>query len=81
MVCKCQTNKNTLSCYIMIIMVILLCLYQCFMPLFVAFRPTPLILDDQGRTIDATTGETIQLTHHMPTLKVSDPSYAHLKGQ
>ena len=33
-------------------------------------RPTPLILDEEGRTIDAKTGETIQLAHHMPTLKV-----------
>ena len=34
-------------------------------------RPTPLILDEQGRTIDATTGEAIQLSHHMPTLKAN----------
>ena len=35
------------------------------------FRPTPLILDEEGRTIDAKTGLTITLTHHAPTLKVS----------
>ena len=34
------------------------------------FRPTPLILDAEGRTIDAKTGQTVQLTHHTPTLKV-----------
>jgi U4/U6 small nuclear ribonucleoprotein PRP3 len=34
-------------------------------------KPTPLILDEQGRTIDAKTGETIQLQQHMPTLKAN----------
>ncbi len=34
-------------------------------------KPTPLILDEQGRTIDAKTGETIRLQHHMPTLKAN----------
>lgn len=34
-------------------------------------RPTPLILDEQGRTIDATTGEAVQLSHHTPTLKAN----------
>lgn len=34
------------------------------------FRPTPLILDAEGRTIDAKTGQAVQLTHHTPTLKV-----------
>ncbi len=29
-----------------------------------------MIVDKEGRTIDATTGEEIQLTHRMPTLKV-----------
>ncbi|XP_071941694.1 U4/U6 small nuclear ribonucleoprotein Prp3-like [Antedon mediterranea] len=33
-------------------------------------KPTPLILDDQGRTIDAS-GNTIQLTQRMPTLKAN----------
>ena len=33
-------------------------------------RPTPLILDEEGRTIDAKTGQAIQLQHHTPTLKV-----------
>lgn len=32
-------------------------------------KPTPLILDDQGRTVDVT-GKEIQLIHRMPTLKV-----------
>ena len=36
----------------------------------VCFRPTPLILDEQGRTIDAKTGQAIQLALHTPTLKV-----------
>lgn len=31
-------------------------------------KPTPLILDDKGRTVDAT-GKEIELTHRMPTLK------------
>lgn len=35
------------------------------------FMPTPVILDEEGRTIDAQTGETIQLQHHMPTLKAN----------
>ena len=34
-------------------------------------KPTPLILDEQGRTIDATTGEAVQLSHHTPTLKAN----------
>ncbi|CAH1787996.1 unnamed protein product, partial [Owenia fusiformis] len=34
-------------------------------------QPTPLILDEMGRTIDVNTGETVQLTHHMPTLKAN----------
>ncbi|KAG1679064.1 U4/U6 small nuclear ribonucleoprotein Prp3 [Nymphon striatum] len=33
-------------------------------------KPTPLILDDQGRTVDGT-GKEIQLTHRMPTLKAN----------
>ena len=33
-------------------------------------RPAPLILDEEGRTIDAKTGQTIQLQQYMPTLKV-----------
>jgi len=37
----------------------------------VLFRPTPLILDEEGRTIDAKTGQTIQLQSYTPTLKVS----------
>ena len=31
-------------------------------------KPTPLILDDLGRTVDAS-GKEIELTHRMPTLK------------
>lgn len=31
-------------------------------------KPTPLILDDMGRTVDAS-GKEIELTHRMPTLK------------
>ena len=38
---------------------------------FLVFRPTPLILDEQGRTIDATTGEAVTLSHHTPTLKAN----------
>lgn len=34
-------------------------------------KPTPLILDAEGRTIDAKTGQTVQLTHHTPTLKAN----------
>ncbi|XP_037681877.1 U4/U6 small nuclear ribonucleoprotein Prp3-like [Choloepus didactylus] len=33
-------------------------------------KPTPLILDDQGRTVDAT-GKEIELTRRMPTLKAN----------
>ncbi|MEE6491314.1 hypothetical protein FKM82_016173 [Ascaphus truei] len=33
-------------------------------------KPTPLILDDMGRTVDAT-GKEIELTHRMPTLKAN----------
>lgn len=36
-------------------------------------KPTPLILDDKGRTVDAT-GKEIELTHRMPTLKGIFPS-------
>ena len=35
------------------------------------FRMANVIVDQHGRTIDASTGEEIQLTHHMPTLKVT----------
>lgn len=31
-------------------------------------KPTPLILDEMGRTVDAT-GKEVELTHRMPTLK------------
>lgn len=31
-------------------------------------KPTPLILDDLGRTVDAS-GKEVELTHRMPTLK------------
>lgn len=31
-------------------------------------KPTPLILDELGRTVDAS-GKEIELTHRMPTLK------------
>lgn len=31
-------------------------------------KPTPLILDDMGRTVDAS-GKEVELTHRMPTLK------------
>lgn len=31
-------------------------------------KPTPLILDDKGRTVDAS-GKEVELTHRMPTLK------------
>uniref|UniRef100_A0A087Y6R7 U4/U6 small nuclear ribonucleoprotein Prp3 n=1 Tax=Poecilia formosa TaxID=48698 RepID=A0A087Y6R7_POEFO len=34
-------------------------------------KPTPLILDDKGRTVDAT-GKEIELTHRMPTLKAAN---------
>jgi len=34
-------------------------------------RPTPLILDAEGRTIDAKTGQTIQLQQIQPTLKAN----------
>lgn len=34
-------------------------------------NPTPLILDSEGRTIDAKTGQTVTLTHHAPTLKAN----------
>lgn len=34
-------------------------------------KPTPLILDEEGRTIDAMTGQAIQLQHHTPTLKAN----------
>ncbi|ESO08130.1 hypothetical protein HELRODRAFT_98250 [Helobdella robusta] len=33
--------------------------------------PTPVILDEYGRTIDPTTGQAIQLQHHTPTLKAN----------
>jgi len=33
-------------------------------------KPTPLILDDEGRTVDIT-GKEVQLTHVVPTLKVT----------
>ncbi|XP_031432876.1 U4/U6 small nuclear ribonucleoprotein Prp3 isoform X2 [Clupea harengus] len=33
-------------------------------------KPTPLILDDQGRTVDAS-GKEVELTHRMPTLKAN----------
>lgn len=33
-------------------------------------KPTPLILDDEGRTVDRT-GKTVQLTHVAPTLKAN----------
>ncbi|XP_078735424.1 U4/U6 small nuclear ribonucleoprotein Prp3 [Lampetra fluviatilis] len=33
-------------------------------------RPAPLILDDQGRTVDAA-GRAVELTHRMPTLKAN----------
>lgn len=33
--------------------------------------PTPVILDEEGRTIDVKTGQAIQLQHHMPTLKAN----------
>ena len=39
-------------------------------------RPTPLILDEEGRTIDVKTGQAVTLTHHAPTLKVM--LHAHL---
>ena len=32
-------------------------------------KPTPLILDDEGRTVD-TSGKEVHLTHRIPTLKV-----------
>lgn len=31
-------------------------------------KPTPLILDEKGRTVDAS-GKEVELTHRMPTLK------------
>ena len=34
------------------------------------FRPSPLILSAEGKTIDAKTGQAIQLTTYTPTLKV-----------
>ncbi|XP_060077701.1 U4/U6 small nuclear ribonucleoprotein Prp3-like isoform X2 [Ylistrum balloti] len=34
-------------------------------------KPTPLILDEEGRTIDAMTGQAVQLQHHTPTLKAN----------
>lgn len=43
---------------------LILCIYNLYL------RPTPLILDEEGRTIDAKTGQAIQLQHHTPTLKV-----------
>lgn len=36
-----------------------------------AHRPMPVILDEEGRTIDAKTGQAIQLQHHTPTLKAN----------
>lgn len=43
-------------------------------------KPTPLILDDKGRTVDAS-GKEVELTHRMPTLKgiytVVQYSYTH----
>ncbi|KAK3102455.1 hypothetical protein FSP39_011493 [Pinctada imbricata] len=33
--------------------------------------PTPLILDEEGRTIDIKTGQAVQLKHHTPTLKAN----------
>lgn len=34
-------------------------------------KPTPLILNEYGQTVDAKTGQTIQLAHHTPTLKAN----------
>ncbi|XP_052242082.1 U4/U6 small nuclear ribonucleoprotein Prp3-like isoform X1 [Dreissena polymorpha] len=34
-------------------------------------QPTPLILDSEGRTIDAKTGQAVTLTHYAPTLKAN----------
>ncbi|KAK7489923.1 hypothetical protein BaRGS_00018788, partial [Batillaria attramentaria] len=36
-----------------------------------AAKPTPVILNEHGQTIDAKTGQAIQLTHHTPTLKAN----------
>ena len=36
-------------------------------------KPTTLILDEQGCTVD-TTGKEVELTHHMPTLKANIPA-------
>ena len=42
----------------------------CFCVVF--FRPTPLILDEFGRTVDASTGEVVEMkSAYVPTLKVS----------
>eukprot|EP00061_Rhincodon_typus_P017245 g45853.t1 len=43
---------------------------QCKVELKEHLKPTPLILDDQGRTVDAT-GKEVELTHRMPTLKAN----------
>ncbi|XP_076447433.1 U4/U6 small nuclear ribonucleoprotein Prp3-like [Babylonia areolata] len=36
-----------------------------------ASKPTPVILNELGQTIDAKTGQTIQLSHYTPTLKAN----------
>ena len=44
------------------------CIRMCILLLFI--RPTPLILDSEGRTVDAA-GRTIQLSQRQPTLKAN----------
>lgn len=39
-------------------------------------KPTPLILDDKGRTVDAS-GKEVELTHRMPTLKGKYSTHTH----
>lgn len=39
-------------------------------------KPAPLILDDMGRTVDAS-GNEVELTHRMPTLKGTTLLYCH----
>lgn len=40
-------------------------------------KPTPLILDELGRTVDAS-GKEVELTHRMPTLKGTTHCYRNM---
>lgn len=69
--CDLSLRSQFLSLLLLIVLMLCNVCVLCFYSKVEArevTKPTPLILDELGRTVDAS-GKEVELTHRMPTLK------------